>query len=279
MPEKPEVITVCKTLEKRILGKTIINCKVYWDNIIIGKKEEFINKIRDQKIESMTTRGKWLVFFLTKDALLIHLRMEGRFYFRKKSEPRSKHEHVVFTLEDGEEMRFHDVRKFGKMMLLPKQEVFSLKPLNELGYEFDDKNLTEEYLLEKWKKKKLPIKSVLLDQSIIAGIGNIYDDEILFLSHISPFQPANTLTKKDASLIIKNTREVLGKAIQKGGTTIKSFESSEGVHGFFQNELAVHGKNNDVCPLCGSKIEVTKIGGRGTYYCPMCQKEHSFKVK
>ena len=272
MPEKPEVITVCKTLEKRILGKTIVDCKVYWDNVVVGDKSDFIKKIKGQTIEAMTTRGKWLVFFLRKDALLIHLRMEGRFYFRKKGEERSKHEHVVFTFEDGEEMRFHDVRKFGRMLLLPKREVFSLKPLKDLGYEFDDPSLTPEYLLEKWKKKRLPIKTVLLDQSIIAGIGNIYDDEILFWSQINPFQAANTLTKEDASNIIKNTKEVLQKAIQKGGTTIKSFESSEGVHGLFQNELAVHGKKKEVCPICGSPIEVTRIGGRGTYYCPKCQK-------
>ncbi len=273
MPEKPEVITVCKTLEKQILGKKIVDCHVYWDNIIVGKTNEFEEKIKGQTIEAMTTRGKWLVFFLSQDALLIHLRMEGRFYFRKMGEERSKHEHVVFVFENQEEMRFHDVRKFGKMMLVPKQDVFSLRPLNELGYEFDDPMLTEEYLLDKWQKKRLPIKSVLLDQSIIAGIGNIYDDEILFLSHISPFQRANTLTREEATLIIKNTRIVLEKAIQMGGTTIKSFESSEGVHGLFQNELAIHGRKNGICPVCGNRIEVTKIGGRGTYYCPFCQIE------
>ena len=169
-------------------------------------------------------------------------------------------------------MRFHDVRKFGRMILLPKYEVLNIKPLSDLGYEFYDSRLTEEYLLAKFKNKSTPIKTVLLDQSIIAGIGNIYDDEILYQSHINPLKPAKEINSSEAIEIIKNTKIILEKAIKKGGTTIKSFESSEGVHGLFQNELAVHGKKNGICSKCGSKIEFIRVGGRGTYYCPNCQK-------
>lgn len=273
MPEKPEVITVSKSLEKRIIGKKIQQCHVYWDNIIVGDTKEFEQKIQNQIIESITTRGKWLVIFLSSNALLIHLRMEGKFFFRENNYPVSKHEHVVFSFDDGLTMRFHDTRKFGKMMLLPKHEVFQLKPLNELGYEYDDPNLSTDYLLKAFAKTRLPIKTVLLDQKIIAGIGNIYDDEILFLSHIYPLKPANQITKEEANNIIINTKTVLEKAIQMGGTTIKSFESSEGVHGLFQNELAIHGKKDGVCPICGMKVSKIKIGGRGTYYCAHCQKE------
>lgn len=272
MPEKPEVITVAKTLEKKIIGKTITEAKVYYDNVIVGDKEEFISKIKDEKIESITTRGKWIIIYLTNYALLTHLRMEGRFYFRKKGDSLSKHEHVSLLLDDTIEMRFHDVRKFGRMILLPKYEVLNIKPLSDLGYEFDDYRLTEEYLLAKFKNKSTPIKTVLLDQSIIAGIGNIYDDEILYQSHINPLKPAKEINRSEAIEIIENTKIILEKAIKKGGTTIKSFESSEGVHGLFQNELAVHGKKNGICSKCGSKIEFIRVGGRGTYYCPNCQK-------
>ena len=271
MPEKPEVLTVVKNLKKKIIGKTITDCNIYWDNIIASPSpKEFKKEIINQKINSITTRGKWIVIKLDKYNLLIHLRMEGKFFFRKKDDPKEKHEHVEFILDNNISFRFHDVRKFGKMYLIPKEDTYKVKPLSDLGYEYYDKELNEEYLLNKFKNKKLPIKTVLLDQSIITGIGNIYDDEILFMSKINPLQVTSTLTKKDCTNIIKNTKSVLDRAVEKGGTTIKSFTSSEGVHGLFQHELLVHGK--DICPECGNKITKIKVNGRGTYYCEKCQK-------
>ena len=272
MPEKPEVITVVKSLKQRILGDTIHSVDVYWDNIIVGNIELFKNKIKNQTIHDITTRGKWLVFHLDKDVLLIHLRMEGKFTFRKIGDVLGKHEHVVFNLDDGVELRFHDVRKFGKMYLVNKDNYFNEVPLKDMGLEYDDKNLTSDYLYNKLKSKSIPIKTSLLDQSIIAGIGNIYDDEILFLSGIDPKRKSNKITKRECQRIIDNTYNVLERAIEKGGTTIKSFTSSEGVHGLFQHELLVHGKKNDNCPHCNNKIEIIKINGRSTYFCPKCQK-------
>mgnify|MGYP004442492677 FL=1 len=273
MPEKPEVITVSNNLRPRLVGKKITGCNVYWDNIIAyPTTDEFKKKVIGQKILDVTTRGKFIKVLLDRDVLLIHLRMEGKFFFRKLSDPIVKHEHVEFILDEDTSFRYHDVRKFGKMYLISKVMVDKVKPLSELGVEFDDRNLTKEYLYEKIHNKKLPIKTVLLDQSIITGIGNIYDDEILFRSGISPYRKSCDISLVECDEIIKNTRLVLSEAIKKGGTTIKSFTSSEGVHGLFQNELLVHGKKNDKCPVCGSRIEVCRIGGRGTYYCTKCQK-------
>ena len=273
MPEKPEVITVARNLEKILLEKKIMNCYVYWDNIIAYPSvKEFIEKIKNQVIHKITTRGKFLVFELDSDSLLIHLRMEGKFLFRNEDDEITKHEHVAFTLEDGTSWRYHDVRKFGRMYLIPKEDTYKVKPLLDLGYEYYDENLTKEYLYEKIHKKSLPIKTVLLDQSIIAGIGNIYANEILFLSKINPNREASKITKKECQRIIDSTRIVLEKAISLGGTTIRSFTSSEGVHGRFQNELMVHGKENEKCIYCGEIIKKIQLGGRGTYYCPKCQK-------
>lgn len=273
MPEKPEVITVSNSLRPRLVGKKITGCNVYWDNIIAyPTTDEFKKKVIGQKILDVTTRGKFIKVLLDRDVLLIHLRMEGKFFFRKLSDPIVKHEHVEFILDEDTSFRYHDVRKFGKMYLISKAMVDKVKPLSELGVEFDDRNLTKEYLYEKIHNKKLPIKTVLLEQSIITGIGNIYDDEILFRSGISPYRKSCDISLEECDEIIKNTRLVLSEAIKKGGTTIKSFTSSEGVHGLFQNELLVHGKKNDKCPVCGSRIEVCRIGGRGTYYCTKCQK-------
>jgi len=275
MPEKPEVITVARNLEKRLIGKTISNVQVFWENTIqYPDVSSFVNQLKGQTILKIDTRGKWLVFTLTNDVLLIHLRMEGRFFFRSVDDPKGKHEHVFFTFDDSWQLRFHDTRKFGKMLLLPKSEYLIRPPLSLLGFEYDDEKLTSDYLLSSFAKKSLPIKTVLLDQSIISGIGNIYDDEILFLSGIHPLESAKTLLEEDCKHIIVNTNFVLEKAIAMGGTTIRSYESEEGVHGRFQNELLVHGKEGEPCPVCGSLILKTVVGGRGTYYCPTCQKKH-----
>ncbi len=272
MPEKPEVITVANTLKKQVVGKAITDCFVYWDNIIAYPAvDEFKKEIIGQKIQNITTRGKWLVFELDRYLLLIHLRMEGKFFFRKVDDEKNKHEHVFFTLDHSISFRFHDVRKFGKMYLLDKKDAYTQKPLCELGLEYNDSELTGDYLYQKIHMKKLPIKTLLLDQSIITGIGNIYDDEILFLSHISPLRRGNQITKQECDNIVFYTRKVLDEAIEMGGTTIKSFTSSEGVHGLFQNRLAIHGKTGE-CHNCGNIIIKIKVGGRGTYYCSNCQK-------
>lgn len=273
MPEKPEVITVVESLKTKILGKKITGCNVYWDNIIAYPTSDVFKKqVINQTVRDITTRGKWIVMMLDTDSLLVHLRMEGKFMFRKKGDVLSKHEHVEFILDDEISFRFHDVRKFGKMHLIDKDIVYETEPLCEMGKEFYDESLTKDYLYEAIHNKKLPIKTVLLDQSIICGIGNIYDDEILFMSKIHPLRKACDISLEECDTIIKNTRIVLERAIKLGGTTIKSFTSSEGVHGLFQNELLVHGKCGQECPRCKNILEKIKIGGRGTHFCQKCQK-------
>lgn len=271
MPEKPEVITVANVLKNKLLGRKITDCKVYWDNIIeYPKVSEFVTNIKNQLIKDISTRGKWIVFTLDDFYLLVHLRMEGKFFFRDSNIEKNKHEHVIFSLDDDSELRFHDVRKFGKMHLIEKGKLEDTKPIKDLGLEYNDPFLSSTYLLEKFSKKNLPIKTVLLDQSIITGIGNIYDDEILYLSSINPLKKANKITKEECEDIIKNTKIILEKAIKLGGTTIRSYTSSEGVHGKFQHELLVH--NQKACPKKHEVIKI-RVGGRGTYYCPICQKD------
>ena len=272
MPEKPEVITVCKKLEKRLLNRKITDCIVYCDKIIdYPSVSNFIKEIKNQTMKSFTTRGKWIVIELNDYYLLAHLRMEGKFYFRELNTPIEKHHHVVFILDNKEELHFADVRKFARLKLIPKDKINDMPPFTELGLEPWDKNLTVDYLKDKFSKKNLPIKTVLLDQSIITGIGNIYDDEILFMSCINPLKKAKTLTDKDLKNIISNTTKVLDKAISEGGTTIRNYTSEEGVTGLFQNSLLVHTKVGEPCPNCGTIIVKTRVGGRGTYYCPKCQ--------
>ena len=273
MPELPEVETVKETLKLRLVDRKITKVDVYHDNIIeYPTVVEFKKQIINQKINDMDRYGKWLIFVLDDYYLLSHLRMEGKYFFKNSKEERNKHEHIVFTLDDGFELRYMDVRKFGKMHLIKKEDIKSKGPFLEMGLEPWDENLTVEYLKDKYSKKKLPVKSVLLDQSIIVGIGNIYANEILFLSGLNPMIPAKDLTNEDLENIIINTRDVLKKAIDKGGTTIRSYTSVDGVHGLFQQELFVHSQVDKPCKNCKTIIVKTKIGGRGTYYCPNCQK-------
>lgn len=272
MPELPEVETVKRTLKNLILNDTIMDVDILWESIIeYPIKEQFKENIKNQKIIDFDRRGKWLIFVLEEYVLLSHLRMEGRYYLKEITDEKNKHEHVIFNLKSGRQLRYHDTRKFGKMHLIKKEDMYNKKPLVELGLEPWDNELTPDYLKEKLKNKKLPIKTCLLDQSIMVGNGNIYADEVLYLSKINPLKKANSLTKRNLEDIILNTRKTLEKAIEKGGTTIRSFESSEGVHGRFQNELFVHGIKT--CNICSSEIVKIKVGGRGTYYCPKCQKK------
>lgn len=273
MPEKPEVITVARKLEKRLIGKKIIEVNILYPRIIdYPSAEEFEKNICLQEIHSITTRGKWIVMELDRDYLLFHLRMEGKFFFRTGEDEINKHEHVIFKLDSNEEFRFADVRKFGRCMLIPKEKIYEMKPYTDLGLEPWDSKLNVTYLKEKYKRKTLPIKSVLLDQSIITGIGNIYADEILFLCGIDPLTKANLLTDIDLEHIISNTVKVLDKAIEEGGTTIRSYTSEEGVTGLFQNNLNVHQREKEKCHCCGDTIVKIRVGGRGTYFCPTCQK-------
>lgn len=272
MPELPEVETVKESLKSRLKDKKIVRANIYYDNIIAyPSRDEFIKKVINQKINDMKRRGKFLIFDLDDYYLLSHLRMEGKYFFKNKDDELEKHEHVTFDLDSGEELRYRDTRKFGKMYLIKKEDINNVGPLKDLGLEPWDDNLNSDYLIDKYKKKRLPIKSVLLDQSIIVGIGNIYADEILFLCGINPLKSSCDITTEEADNIIKNTRIVLEKAIKMGGTTIRTYSSVDGVHGLFQQELLVHGKDKGNCPTCKTKIDKIRVGGRGTYYCPKCQ--------
>ena len=272
MPELPEVETVKNGLKAKVLNKKITKCKVLYQGIIAyPDKETFIKNIANQTINDIKRRGKFLLFELDDYYLISHLRMEGKYFINNPEEDLSKHDHVIFTLNDKEELRYNDTRKFGKMHLVKKDEL-NITPIANLGLEPWDELLTPKYLKEKMNKNKA-IKTLLLEQSIITGIGNIYADEILFLSKINPETKGNKLTNKNREDIITNTKLVLEKAIKAGGTTIHSYTSVDGITGRFQQELLVHNRKSESCPNCQTEILKIVVNGRGTYYCPKCQKK------
>ncbi len=265
MPELPEVETVKNVLKKEIIGLKINAITINYPDMIKTNLDDF-QKLVGEKFLDISRLGKWLIFKTTNYYLVSHLRMEGKYYYTK--ELVNKHDHIIFKLNNSYNLIYNDVRKFGVMYLVTHDKLLTT-PIKELGLEPFSSDLTPSYLKEKYKGKKTPIKTSLLDQSIITGIGNIYADEILFKSHIYPLTKSCELTDKDCSNIINNTKEILMDAIKYKGTTIKSYTSSLGVFGSYQDKLAVHTKN--ICQACKSKIEVIKVSGRTTYYCPNCQ--------
>lgn len=272
MPEIAEVRVVANTLKKQILHKKITQVKILYSSIVLGNREDFVKKITNKEFIDITTNGKWLLFNMGEYTLLSHLRMEGKYFYLKESEPIGKHTHVIFTFEDGMELRYDDTRKFGRMELVKTDEVLKAECIKKLGYEPENSNLTPQYLLNAFKGKSLPIKSVLLDQSIINGLGNIYANEVLFASGINPLREPSSISEKEALKIIETSRAIVAKSYEMGGCTIRSYTSSLGVVGHYQDELKVHSRAYKKCYNCGEYIKCIKIGGRSTYYCEHCQK-------
>lgn len=282
MPELPEVETVRRTLLTQIIGKKITNLAVYYDKIIENVDPlTFQKSLIGETFQDIDRYGKYLIFILDHYSIISHLRMEGKFFLKNPDDERSKHEHIIFTLDEKISFRYHDTRKFGKMILLKttkKQDILQYPTLNKLGKEANDQSFTKEELYNIFHQKKVPLKVALLDQEIICGLGNIYADEVCFMSGLNPHMLTNHLTLDDANNILLSARLVLKKAIEKGGTTIRSYTSSLGVTGLFQLELLVHTKENEPCPKCHTLIRKEFVGGRGTYYCPKCQRKHFPKV-
>ena len=269
MPELPEVQTVLDTLETKIKNRKIVNIKILYKPIVECSDRAFRNKLIGQHFRNFKRRGKYLLFEMDDITLVSHLRMEGKYFILDEKVPLSKHDHVIFYLDNGKQLRYNDVRKFGRMELIEKDDDYRV--FKQLGPEPFSKDFNLKYCKAYLANKKLPIKQVLLDQSFVAGIGNIYADEILYAMKVNPQTMACNISDTNIKDLISNTRRILNRAIKAGGTTIRSYTSSLGVTGRFQLKLNVHTMNE--CKICKSKINKIVVGGRGTYYCPKCQKE------
>lgn len=274
MPELPEVETIKRTLQHLVIGKEISEVSVFWGKIIKRPADqlEFKIKCQGQTIHDIERRGKFLKFILDDDVLVSHLRMEGRYMLQDANEPHEKHTHVVFSFTDGTELRYMDVRKFGTMHLFQKGEEEKHLPLAKLGIEPFSPEFTPDVLRKAFKKTTRNIKSALLDQSTVVGLGNIYVDEALFRARIHPTKKANKLTKKAIETLHTEIIATLKEAVDKGGSTVRSYVNSQGDMGMFQLNHFVYGKKGEPCANCGTEIEKTVVAQRGTHFCPKCQK-------
>lgn len=272
MPELPEVETVKNLLAKTVLGRKIDRVSVLRAKNIDGDADEFSSLLKGKTIKGFSRVGKFIVFHFDHDIVMIsHLRMEGKYYLRSVDEKLEKHDIVAFMFDDGDYLAYNDTRKFGVLKLSTEDKYMKEPPLSEVGpdpFMMEDASRLENA----FKHKSIPIKQALLDQSIMSGLGNIYVDEVLFLSKIHPETPAKLITRKQLELVLKNSKEVLRKAIISGGSTIKSYHPGKGIDGNFQVQLKVYGHKGDKCHECGHTLRKIFVGGRGTTFCPNCQK-------
>lgn len=270
MPELPEVETVKRGLNELVVGKTIQTVIVRAPKMVQPEVATFKEVLCGQTIERVDRRGKFLLIYLDKGAILSHLRMEGKYFLEPQQSEWNKHVHVIFQFTDGTELYYQDVRKFGTLTYYPGVEILNSHSLTKLGVEPDELELDAFY--QSLQRAKAAIKTVLLNQKIVAGLGNIYVDEVLFMAGIHPLTSANKITRSECLRLQEAIQDVMTRAIAARGTTIRSYENAFGENGTYQHQLLVYGKAGEPCPQCGTEIQKIKVGGRGTHFCPQCQK-------
>ena len=271
MPELPEVETVKTVLLPIVKNRKILSIDILRASIVHQDKNDFEKSLEGEAFKDVTRIGKFLIFHLTNDKVMIsHLRMEGKYFELDEKDDNSKYARVVFHLDNNKKLCYDDSRTFGMMYVTSEQEYRKTKDLSKLGPEpFDVKDVS--FLMKKCKNKHLPIKSTLLDQSLMTGLGNIYVDETLYASNIHPLTPAHLINKEEWETIVKNACRILNEAIALGGSTIKSYHPGKDIDGNFQTRIKIYGKQGETCPICHSTYRFIKVGGRGTTFCPKCQ--------
>lgn len=274
MPELPEIETIKRVIEPQIKGFEVQRITVSRPEVIAHPAaDEFCRRITGQIFTETRRRGKFLILCMESgDRLALHLRMTGCLLVTPADYPEEKHTHLVFHLSGGRELRFSDTRRFGRFWLLRQGEADTYTGMEKLGAEPFDPGFSGKYLSTRLEKRKKAIKECLLDQSVIAGIGNIYLDEILFAAHIRPIRPANTLTTEEWNRLASVIPERLAFFIEKNKTTPEEYLETKGQDYRNTPFLQVYGHGGEPCPTCGEPLCRTVIGGRSSVYCPACQK-------
>lgn len=274
MPELPEVETIRRVLEPQIQGLTITAVTVNRPEVIARPAAEaFCQALTGQTISAMTRRGKFLgVTFQSGDHIILHLRMTGCLLVTPTDYPMETHTHVIFHLGNEMELRFSDARRFGRSWLLRAGEEDAYSGIGELGLEPLDKGMTADYLKAGFGKGKRVIKTCLLDQSVVAGIGNIYSDEILFAARIHPQRPAGSLTQEEWERLAAAIPERLAYFIEKNALTPEEYLESKGQNYRNTPFLQVYGHGGEPCPICGASLTRITVGGRSSVFCSGCQK-------
>jgi len=275
MPELPEVETIKRILEPQLVGRTITRLALNLPDIVERPASEvFAAAVMGAKITGMERRGKYLFILLDSCArIILHLRMKGCLLVTPPDYPEEKHTHLVFHLDDGNELRFIDPRRFGRFWLFQSDEEDTVSGVHKLGPEPFDKMLTATYLSDALSKRKRAIKDCLLDQSLVAGIGNIYADETLFTAKVRPDRAACTLTDDEWKRLAATIPGVIMRALEANAMTPEEYLAGKGQEYRSTPSFQVYGHVSEPCPRCGEILRRSVVAGRGSVYCPACQRE------
>lgn len=272
MPELPEVETIRRTLNQHVLNLKIDEVILRWTGAVSGYDDlPFEKVVKGLRIHSIERRGKYLLMTLEDGwSLIAHMRMTGRLNYYSTSHEPEKHTHVVLKLSKGE-LHFTDTRKFGRLQLVRTGERLELPSLKRLGPEPLEEGFTHQELGRKLVHRKVALKIALLDQTVVAGLGNIYVDESLFQAGLSPVRMANSLTEDELTCLHHSIRSVLQAGVDAQGTSFRDYRDANGEKGAFQEALKVYGRAGEACTKCGQPLDKTRLGGRTTVFCKNCQ--------
>ncbi|MDD2863587.1 MAG: bifunctional DNA-formamidopyrimidine glycosylase/DNA-(apurinic or apyrimidinic site) lyase [Methylococcales bacterium] len=270
MPELPEVETTKRGIAPHIVGKRIENIIVRQRQLRWLIADDFEQNLRDEIVESVERRAKYLLLKTQNGTLIVHLGMSGNLRIVTRETPANSHDHVDVLFEQNTVLRFNDQRRFGALVWA-EGDVLKHPLLRELGVEPLTDDFTSALLFQLSRRKRVPIKTFLMNGKVVVGVGNIYANESLFLSGISPLRHAGDLSAKECENLVLQIREVLAKAIEQGGTTLRDFVNSEGKAGYFQQQLHVYGRGNQPCTKCSQPLTEIRLANRTTVFCPNCQ--------
>ncbi len=268
MPELPEVEVSRLGISPHLLGRVLSRVDVRQRQLRWPIPEEIL-AITNQPILSVTRRAKYLLIEIQSGSMIVHLGMSGHLKIVPSHLEAGKHDHVDWVFDNDTVLRLNDTRRFGAVLWQAKGTVHPL--LSALGPEPLQPEFTAEHLFQQCQKRQSPIKTVLMDNHVVVGVGNIYANESLFKASISPTRPANTLTLAQCTVLREVVRQTLAEAIVQGGTTLKDFSQVDGKPGYFRQELQVYGRGGEPCPLCAMALTEIRLGQRSTVYCQFCQ--------
>jgi formamidopyrimidine-DNA glycosylase len=274
VPELPEVETIVADLRPHLVGRTITRCELSFPAIVRHPEPEvFVDSIGGMRIESVGRRGKYIFIRLLNNlVLVVHLGMTGQLRLVDAVAPIEKHTHAVFFLDDGRQLRYRDTRRFGRLLLGTERELLAAKKMPLLGPEPIDPEFAADELYRRLRKRHTALKAVLLDQSAIAGVGNIYADESLHRARLRPDRRAGSVSKKSARRLHESLRESLQAAIENRGSSVDTYRDAWGETGRQQEQLLVYGRAGEPCFTCGRPLSSIRIAGRTTVFCRRCQR-------
>lgn len=283
MPELPEVETIVADLRPHLVGRTIVACELRLPTIVRHPEPEgFVDGVAGSLIERVGRKGKFILIDLVSSApcarlagghvLVVHLGMTGQLRLVDPATPIPDHTHAIFLLDDGRQLRYRDPRRFGRLLLGTQADLVEARALPRLGPEPIDPDFGADDLYQRLRRRRAPLKAVLLDQSTIAGVGNIYADESLHRARLRPDRPAGSVSRKSAGRLHESLRESLAAAIANRGSSVDTYRDAWGEIGGQQEKLLVYGRAGKPCFTCGRPLSMVRIAGRSTVFCRRCQR-------